>query len=143
MKLDNIVAVSGRSGLFRMVANQSNGLIVEEIETNKRSFASGRLHDFTPLASVSIYTTDEEATVELSKIFNIMNEQLASNPLPSEKATSADLRAYFDRILPAHDREKVLISHIKKITRWFAFLAAHNLLIEDAAVETTEDTAAN
>lgn len=140
MKLDRIVAVSGRSGLFRLISNQSNGLIVEDIENGKRSFASGRLHDFTPLESVSVYTTDEESTVELSKILAIMHEQIASNPLPANNASSNDIRSYFERILPEHDREKVLISHIKKITRWYAFLDAHKLLIPSDAQEATITT---
>jgi hypothetical protein len=143
MKLDRIVAVSGRSGLFRLISNQSNGLIVEDIESGKRSFASGRLHDFTPLESVSVYTTDEESTVELSKVFAIMHEQIAENPLPASNASSNDIRAYFERILPLHDREKVLISHIKKITRWYAFLEAQKLLIpSEPQAETTETTEA-
>ena len=139
MKLDRIIAISGRSGLYRLLASQNNGLLVEEIETGKRSFASGRLHDFTPLESVSIYTNDEESTIELSKLFDLMKEKEATNAIPAANASSQDLRAYFEAVLPEHDRERVLISHIKKITRWYAFLAQHNLLIPSPEVTDTEE----
>jgi len=127
MNLDRIIAINGKSGLFRMVANQNNGLLVEDLQTKKRQFASGRLHDFTPLASVSIYTTDsQEETIELAKVFEAMHTQIEANPLPASGASSSDLRAYFERVMPTHDRDKVLISHIKKIIRWFACLQEVN-----------------
>lgn len=58
MNLDKLVAVSGMSGVYRMSANRSNGLIVEEIPTGKLKFASVRKHQFTPLESIGIYTDD-------------------------------------------------------------------------------------
>ena len=65
MKLDEFVAVSGLPGVFKMVANRNNGLIVENIETGKRKFAPTRRHQFTPLASIGIYTDGPEDTLEL------------------------------------------------------------------------------
>ena len=138
MKLDRIIAISGRSGLFMLLNSQNTGLLVEEIGTGKRTFASGRLHDFTPLESVSIYTNNEESTIELSKLFDLMKEQEATNPIPGAKASSQELRSYFEAVLPEHDRDRVLISHIKKITRWYAFLAEHNLLIPSEEVKDAE-----
>lgn len=110
-----------------MIANQNNGLLVEDLQTKIRQFASGRLNDFTPLASVSIYTTNaEEETIELAKVFEAMHQQINENPLPASGASSNDLREYFLRVMPTHDREKVLISHIKKIIRWFSCLQEVN-----------------
>jgi hypothetical protein len=69
MNLEKLVAVSGRSGLFRMASNRANGLVVEDLDNGKRFFVSARLHQFTPLASISIYTDTEEETVELKQVF--------------------------------------------------------------------------
>jgi hypothetical protein len=140
MNLEKLVAISGKSGLFNMVSNRSNGLIVEDLDNNKRFFVSARMHQFTPLASISIYTDTEEETVELKDVFKRMKAGLADNPLVDAKADSNEFRSYFDKIMPEHDRDKVLISDIKKLTKWFSFLHERNLITEEEAVETTEET---
>lgn len=138
MNLEKLVAISGKSGLFNMVSNRSNGLIVEDLDNNKRFFVSARMHQFTPLASISIYTDTEEETVELKDVFKRMKAGLADNPLVDAKADSNEFRSYFDNIMPEHDRDKVLISDIKKLTKWFSFLHERNLITEEEAEETTE-----
>jgi hypothetical protein len=140
MNLEKLVAISGKSGLFSMVSNRSNGLIVEDLDNNKRFFLSARMHQFTPLASISIYTDTEEETVELKDVFKRMKAGLADNPLVDAKADSNEFRSYFDKIMPEHDRDKVLISDIKKLTKWFSFLHERNLITEEEAEETTEET---
>ena len=140
MNLEKLVAISGKSGLFNMVSNRSNGLIVEDLDNNKRFFVSARMHQFTPLASISIYTDTEEETVELKDVFKRMKAGWADNPLVDAKADSNEFRSYFDKIMPEHDRDKVLISDIKKLTKWFSFLHERNLITEEEAEETTEET---
>jgi len=139
MNLEKLVAISGKSGLFNMISNRSNGLIVEDLDNNQRFFVSARMHQFTPLASISIYTEDEEETVELKEVFKRMKAGLDANPLVDMKADSAVFRSYFDKIMPEHDRDKVLISDIKKLTKWFSFLNERNLITEESeSSETTE-----
>ena len=79
MNLDDLIAVSGLPGLFRMAANRSNGLIVEDLETGKRRFVSARKHQFTPLGSITIYTDDGDS-VELANVFRNMRDQLEDRP---------------------------------------------------------------
>lgn len=122
MNLERLVAVSGRPGIYRMAANRPNGLILEELDSKKRMFASGRVHQFTPLESISIYTEDEQDTVDLKQVFRNMFSQLEQLPTPSSKAKPQELRSYFLEILPSHDTDRVLISDIKKIIKWFNFL---------------------
>ena len=61
MKIEEFVAVSGLSGLYKMVANRNNGLIVADLDTGKRKFAPARKHQFTPLASIGIYTNQNNS----------------------------------------------------------------------------------
>ncbi len=138
MNLEKLVAISGKSGLFSMVSNRSNGLIVEDLDDNKRFFVSARMHQFTPLASISIYTEDEEETVELKEVFKKMKTGLDTYPLVDMKADSSAFRTYFENIMPEHDRDRVLISDIKKLTKWFSFLHERNLISEEEDTETTE-----
>lgn len=140
MDLSDMVAVSGLSGIYKLAVNRSNGLIVESYDNGKKRFVSSRKHQFTPLESISIYTTDDRESVELSEIFGTIKAQLADNPPVASKATSADLRTYFESILPNHDTEKVYISDIKKIIKWFNFLSARDLLVEKVEVEEDAET---
>jgi hypothetical protein len=138
MNLEKLVAISGRSGLFRMTSNRANGLIVEDLDNGKRFFVSARLHQFTPLASISIYTDTEEETVELKQVFKRMADNMETTPPLDAKAEGNELRSYFEKIMPEHDREKVLISDIKKLIKWFGFLKERNLLNFDE-VEVAEE----
>jgi len=140
MNLEKLVAISGKSGLFSMVSNRSNGLIVEDLDNRQRFFVSARTHQFTPLASISIYTEDEEETVELKEVFKRMKASLVENPLVDMKADSSEFRTYFENIMPEHDRDRVLISDIKKLTKWFGFLHERNLLTEEESTENTDST---
>jgi hypothetical protein len=138
MNLKDLVAVSGMSGIYRMAANRNNGLIIEDMDTGKKKFASSRRHNFTPLESIAIYT-DSDST-ELPKIFQNMLDQLEDNPPVSANASNSELREYFTDILPDHDQDRVNISDIKKVIKWFSFLHERGYLTEEAAAaDETKD----
>lgn len=138
MNLEKLVAVSGRPGIYKMAANRPNGLIIEDLDTGKKFFAPSRRHQFTPLESISIYTETEEATVELKTVFISMLTQLEANPPVATKSSSTDIKNYFEVILPEYDRDKVLVSDIKKLIKWFNYLNERTLL----ALPTEEELAA-
>ncbi|MEM9990109.1 MAG: DUF5606 domain-containing protein [Bacteroidota bacterium] len=122
MNLDKIVAVSGGlNGIYKMAANRSNGLIVEDLDTGKRKFASVRRHQFTPLNSVGIYTDDGD-TAEISEVFQRMLDQLEDNPPIPVKSSKDELSAYFTKVLPNHDEERVYPRDIRRVIKWFNYL---------------------
>jgi hypothetical protein len=133
MKLDSFVAVSGLPGLFKLINTRSNGIIVSDPDTGKTRFVSVRQHQFTPLATVGIYTFDD--TVELTKVFGTMMEQSVDNPVIDIRKSSDEIRNYFSKILPDHDPDKVHISDIKKIIKWYDYLNTRGLLNEDISEE--------
>lgn len=140
MNLEKLVAVSGMPGIYRMAANRSNGLIVEDIQSGKLKFASVRKHQFTPLESIGIYTDDGD-TVELKIVFSHMLKQLADNPPVDANSPSNVLFDYFSGILPNFDRDRVHLGDVKKVIRWFNFLQERNLLNDEAeTTPTQEDT---
>ena len=141
MNLKDFVAVSGLPGIYRMAANRSNGLIIADLDTGKRRFASSRQHQFTPLDSIAIFTDDEDDAVQLAKVFKSMEEQMEDNPVPAPNANPQDLREYFLDVLPNHDRDRVHTSDIKKVIKWFTFLQERNLLNlpEDEAENSDEE----
>jgi hypothetical protein len=127
MDLEKYVAVSGVSGLLKLVANRNNGLIVEDLSTGKRRFVAARGHQFTPLASIGIYTNDGDST-ELKNVFQSMLDKLETMPPVEPGAPVEELHAYFASVLPEYDRDRVSTGDIKKVIKWFGFLHSHNLL---------------
>ncbi|MFK7807088.1 MAG: DUF5606 domain-containing protein [Saprospiraceae bacterium] len=142
MKLDEFVAVSGLPGVFKMVANRNNGLIVENIETGKRKFAPTRRHQFTPLASIGIYTDGPEDTLELKEVFRSMLEKVESNPPVPHNTDTKTLVEYFRTVMPTYDEDRVSIGDIKKVVKWFTYLNAKDMLSLEEE-ETEEEDATN
>ncbi len=125
MKLEELIAVSGLPGLYKMTGNRPNGLIVEDLDSGKRKFVSMRKHQFSPLETIAIFTTQD--SVALVKVLREMHKQKTSVPPVSPKADSDSLRAYFSQIVPDHDTFRVYPKDIKKIIKWFEFLDARNV----------------
>lgn len=140
MNLDKLVAVSGMSGVYRMSANRSNGLIVEEIPTGKLKFASVRKHQFTPLESIGIYTDDGD-TAALKEVFGKMLEQVSENPPVDPSSDTQTLFEYLAKVLPNFDRDRVHAGDVKKLIRWFSFLHEHGLTqaVEEEVKATEEE----
>jgi hypothetical protein len=117
MKLKNIISVSGESGLFELVDSKNNGVILKSPLSGKVKFYSARIHQFTPLETIGIYTDTD--TAELSDIFNTMKSKESSLPVPSVKDSGNKIMDYFVQILPDYDRDRVYASDVKKVIKWY------------------------
>ncbi len=113
MKIENIVAISTLPGLYRMINSRNNGMMVQDFDTGKTKFCSVRKYNFTPLETISIYTMTD--TAPLTDVFTSM----MANPPIDLKSSSATLIDYFSTVLPDFDRDRVHISDIKKLIKWF------------------------
>ena len=120
MYIKNILSASGLPGLFKLVKNRSNGLIIENILNGKRMFASSRKHQFSPLESIGIYTHDD--TIELSTVLDRIHEKALELPPPRKKASGTELTNYFVQIVPDYDRDMVKIGDIKRLLSWYSIL---------------------
>jgi hypothetical protein len=127
MDLKDIVAVTGLSGLYKSAAKRNDGMIITSLETGKTTFASARVHMFTPLDTITVYVENNDTT-ELIKIFAEMKKQEKSNPVPDAKADNPTLKAYFKKILPNYDEEKVYFSDIVKIVKWYRLLDSKGMI---------------
>lgn len=120
MNLEKYIAVSGLPGIFELVTTRSNGLVVADMDSGKTRFCTMRKHQFTPLGSVAIYTYGD--AVEIANIFSTMHAQQSENPIVAVNAPAPQIFDYFDKILPDFDRDRVFISDIKKVIKWYHFL---------------------
>ena len=114
--LSKILAISGQSGLYLYISQARTGAIVEALADKKRT-SVGMTSKITSLADISIYTDDEE--VKLQQVFLNMKDVLGDADAPSAKSNPEDLKALFEKALPAYDRDRFYVSHMKKVVEWY------------------------
>jgi hypothetical protein len=131
MKLTDIVAVTGMPGLYKMVASRDNGVIVEDFDTGKRTFASVRKYQFTPLETVGIYTYKD--VIDLTDVFEKLEKTKVK--MPDVNAPGADLHKWFRKIVKDFDEDRVFLGDIKKVIKWYLFLKEHKLLEQGSEEE--------
>ena len=120
--LTKILAVSGQGGLFLYISATRTGAVVEALADKKRSAVSAT-SKITSLADISIYTDDEE--VKLQQVFTNLKEVLGEEDAPSGKSSPETLKALFEKALPAYDRDRFYVSHMKKVVEWYNVLKNH------------------
>ena len=132
MNLTGIIAISGRPGLFKVVAQGKNNLIVESLEDGKR-FPAYSTERISALEDISIYTYDED--IALGDIFDTIFKKENGGEAPSHKADKLTLENYLLEILPNYDQERVYFSDLKKIFQWYNLLHKSNLLVANEVIE--------
>ena len=119
MDLNEIISISGRPGLFKVVAQGKNSVIIESIVDKKRiaAHASDRI---SAIGDISIYTSDED--VKLIDVFEKFNDKYEGKAGPSHKEELSKLEELLGEILPNYDRERVYKSDVRKIFQWYNIL---------------------
>lgn len=135
MEYNKLISVTGMSGLFELVSSKNDGAILKSLEDKTTKFVSSRVHNFSHLESIEIFTIREN--VNLVEIFKAMKE--SKETIPSEKEP-AKVKAYFQKVYPDMDFERVYASDMKKMVKWFSVLQANN--IEAKLSEEGEEAAA-
>ena len=126
MNLEGILNISGKSGLFRVISNTKNTVIVESLESGKRSSLHSN-NQANMLDEIGIYTYDD--TVPLSNIFDSIAKKANGGQAISHKSSNSELITYFRDILKEYDEERVYISSIKKVIQWYNCMQAAELIL--------------
>jgi hypothetical protein len=136
MTVKGIIAISGKSGLFKVVAQGKNNVIVEALADQKRfpAYATDRI---SALEDISIFTDSDDKS--LVDIFETIFKKESGKTCLSHKEDEKKLASYLADVLPDYDKERVYPSDIKKIFMWYNLLIEAGELKEDVVVEDTED----
>jgi len=139
MNLTGIIAISGKPGLYKVLAQGKNNIIVESLEDKKRvpAYASDRI---SALDDISIYTYEEDKP--LKEIFISIFEKEKGKETISHKEDQNKLKAYLIEVLPNFDQERVYASDIKKIFQWYNLLLKAGALVLEDEEETKEEAPA-
>ena len=138
MILKDILAISGEPGLFRFIAQGKNAIIVEHLETKKRSSAYGSAK-VSSLDDIAIFTEKED--MPLGKVFNLIYEKENGGPVPDSKGDINALKNWFEGVLPEYSKDKVYNSDIRKVAQWYNILHKLNLLVKEESEVVAEKDA--
>jgi hypothetical protein len=135
MEYSKLVAVSGLPGLYELISSKTDGAIVRSLDDQTTKFASSRIHQFSHLESIEIYTIRDN--VNLVEVFQAM--QKAGGQLPDVKDNGA-IKKYFESAYPDMDFERVYGSDMKKMVKWFEVLQKNNVELKLSEPEEEEET---
>jgi hypothetical protein len=125
MEYNKVIAVTGLPGLYELLSSKSDGAIVRALDDKTTRFVSSRIHNFSHLESIEVYTIRDN--VNLVDILKAM--ETSTEKLPDEKDNGA-LKGYFGKVFPDLDFDRVYSSDLKKMVKWFSVLKANNIEIK-------------
>lgn len=128
MNIDGIISISGKPGLFKVVSQGANRIIIEDIETGRRkpAFASSKV---ISLADITIFGHVDD--LSLGEVFEKIYDKEGGKESKSHKTDPAELREYFESIWEEYNDQEVKDHDIKKIFQWYNLLAANNILSKE------------
>jgi hypothetical protein len=124
---ERILTISGKPGLYRLLSSGRNMIIVEAIDSTKKRVPVHNTDKVVMLDDIAIYTDTEE--VPLREVFaKIYEKENGVLPLDLKMATPEELVEYFEGVMPDYDRERVYLTHIKKMYSWYNILVANGVV---------------
>ncbi len=140
MSLDKVLAIGGKPGLYKLIAQTRGGFVAESLIDNKR-LSVGVQQNVSVLSEIAIYTLTEE--IPLKQVFNnIKEKENGGQTSVGPKEGKDKLEEYFFDVLPDYDEDRVYASDIKKVLQWYNLLQKHdmlNLLEEEASKDTSDE----
>ena len=136
---ERVLTISGKPGLYRLLSSGRNMFVVEAVDSSKKRMPVYNSDKVVMLDDIAIYTDTEE--VPLRSVFhNIYEKENGVLPFDLKMSTPEELVAYFEEIMPDYDRERVYLTHIKKMYSWYNILVANG--VTDFKEEQAQEPAA-
>jgi hypothetical protein len=135
MEYNKLVSVTGLPGLFELLSSKSDGAVVRSLEDNVTKFVSSRQHNFSHLESIEVYTTKDNTT--LAEVFQAMKE--SQEKVPEASADGKILKAYFEKVYADLDFDRVYVSDMKKMVKWFTVIDKNNIDIKTNSAEEEKE----
>ncbi|MBL0883043.1 MAG: DUF5606 domain-containing protein [Chitinophagaceae bacterium] len=133
MEYSKLISITGLPGLFEMVGSKTDGAIVRSLEDKTTKFVSSRVHNFSHLESIEVYTVRDN--VNLVEVFQAMDKN--KEKVPAENDAKA-VKAYFEKVYADMDFDRVYASDMKKMVKWFNILKANEVELKLSEEETEE-----
>lgn len=135
--LRTVLTVAGKPGLYKLVSSGRNMLIVEALDATKKRMPIHGVDKVVSLGDIAMYTDDEE--VPLWQVLENVKTKCegAAYSVDHKKASNEELADFFAEVLPNYDRDRVYMSHVRKLIQWY------NILVEAGMTEFVPEDAEN
>ena len=137
MEYNKLVSVTGMPGLFELLSSKSDGAVVRSLDDNTTKFVSSRQHNFSHLESIEVYTTKDNTN--LATLFNGMKDH--AEKVPDANSDAKSLKAYFEKVYPVLDFERVYTSDMKKMVKWYHIIEKNKIEVKVKTEEEKEAAA--
>ena len=134
--LTGFISITGQPGLFKIIAQSKNGIIVEGLQDKKRLnvYATTKV---STLSDISMFTTGDDKP--LNEIVTAIFDKEKGGPAVDHKADDKAVEAYFAQILPDYDKERVYVSNMRKLFSWYNILQVTGNLKTEEENKNNED----
>lgn len=123
MNFNDIATVSGKGGLFTVIAPTKGGVILESLDELKKKLVVNMNSKVSILGEISIYTTDAEGACPLSDVMTKIHDEFAGDTDLTGNSDTEELKSFLKHVLPEYDEERVYVSDIKKLVTWYNILS--------------------
>jgi hypothetical protein len=125
MTLKEVATISGKGGLFQILKPTKSGVILESLDETKTKLVATPNHKLSVLDEISIYTTTKEGTVALADVLKKIHTTYNTDIGLDAEADPAELKAFLKSVLPEYDENRVYVSDIKKLVKWYGLLVKY------------------
>lgn len=141
MTLSEIATISGKGGLFKVVAPTKSGVILESLDDAKSKMVATTNHKLSLLNEISIYTTTKEGTVGLEDVLKKIHKDFNDDLGVDMNSDASELKAFMKSVLPEYDEDRVYVSDIKKLVKWYGSILkfAPELFIASDGEDKTDE----
>lgn len=122
MTIAEIATVSGKGGLFKVLAPTKSGMILESLDEAKTKMVATTNHRLSLLNEISIYTTTKDGNVPLEDVLKKIQKEFGDDTGVDPNSDPSELRAFLKSVLPEYDEDRVYVSDIKKLVKWYAII---------------------
>jgi uncharacterized protein DUF6852/uncharacterized protein DUF5606 len=138
MNLRGIVSVAGKPGLWKALAQNKTGFILESLDAQKTKLVANlSTAKIAALDEITIFGEDEDI-----RLIDVLERMKAIKNVPEAKADGKQLRELFSEVAPGHDQEKVYASDMKKVVSWYHIMKDMPLFSEAAPTEAVDEPVA-
>ena len=123
MKIEEIATVSGKGGLFKVLAPTKSGVILESMDDAKTKLIATTNHKLSLLNEISIYTTTKEGTAALDAVLRKIKNEFGDDLGVDANSDPAELKSFLKSVLPEYDENRVYVSDIKKLVKWYEIIS--------------------
>ena len=127
MELKDIISISGKTGLYKIIAQTPKSMVAESIDEHKTKLPIHSSHQVAMLSEITIYSATPE-DITLKSVFENIKTKDGEILSVTQKDSPEKIKEYFKEVAPNYDTDRVYISDMKKVLKWYELLASNKVL---------------